>query len=777
MKKLYMIGNTHFDPVWLWQWDEALSSITATFRAALKRMEEYEDFKYSFSAPAVLEWIRNTDQELFDQIKKRVEEGRWELCEGWWLQADCNAALGESYVRQGLYAQKYFEKYFGKKSRSVFNIDSFGHPASLVQIMAGCGIENYAFWRPYEGHKHLDVPLFYWDGENNTVIKAYRIGGAGGDIFNELNRDVMESLFGDDTIDDLMVVYGVTDHGGAPTIKSIEEIKSIAREKEGEGIVKLSTVEEYFDNADMANAPHIKDEFQVAYIGPFSNFPEVKQNNRKSEYVLMNAERASVIAEKFIGKEYPKEKITNAWRDVMFNQFHDILGGASIEDAYFDARNLHGRALETGKEIIHFALQGVTNKIKMPGRNPDNEWNLVIWNLNGFDIESEFEAEVQWAWEFEWYKGDLVLVDEHGEEFPCQIIEEKPVIPKFRSRFVFHAKIPALGYKTFSLYKRAAKALPENPDRFEVEYDGSGITGIINKKTGKKVLSDFLRPYVVGDICDTWGFNKTVFEDEKIPLTPVLIETCEDGCIRKTLRILWEYKKSTVEQFISLYSEHIDTKYRILWNEENCSLKFALSCGKKMSCRAGSPYGDIVREASEFEKPMNEWVQLFDDDESISVVTGSTFAYGFDGENLGITILRNGLFGDLRTEDLDKTRHNRYMSQGVTTGSMRVVFGKNPAKEAMAFNNPPVILCEANHDGIFEPEKSFFGNSSEDILLTTLKKAEDKDAYVIRMFNTSGTAKNTKIRLFEDECETSLNPSEIQTLTDFVKTNMLEEEI
>lgn len=777
MKKLYMIGNTHFDPVWLWQWDEALSSVTATFRAALERMEEYEDFKYSFSAPAVFEWIRNTDMELFERIKKRIDEGRWELCEGWWLQADCNSALGESYVRQGLYAQKYFEKHFGKKSRSVFNIDSFGHPASLVQIMAGCGIENYVFWRPNEEHKHLDAPLFYWDGENNTCVKTYRIGGDGGDIFNELNREVMEYLFEHDAGDDLMVVYGVTDHGGAPTIRSIEEIKSIAREKEGEGVVKLSSVEEFFDNADMTNAPHIKDEFQVKFIGPFSNVPEVKQNNRKSEYVLMNAERAAVIAERLIGKEYPKEKITNAWHDVMFNQFHDILGGTCIEDAYFDARNLHGRALETGKEIIHFALQGVTNKIKMPGRNPDNEWNLVIWNLNGFDIESEFEAEVQWAWEFEWYNGELVLVDENGEELYCQIIEEKPVIPKFRSRFIFRAKIPSLGYKTYSLYRRSAKALPEKTDRFEVEYDGSGITGIIDKSTGKKVFTDFLRPYVVGDICDTWGFNKTVFEDEKIPLTPVLTEICEDGCIRKTIRILWEYKKSSVEQFISLYADHIDVKYRILWNEENSSLKFALSCGRRMNCRAGSPYGSIVREASEFEKPMNEWVQLFDDDENVSVVTGSAFAYGFDGENLGITIFRNGLFGDLRTADLDETRHNRYMSRGLTTGTMRVVFGKNPTKEAIAFNNPPVILYEANHDGIFEPEKSFFKNSSEDILLTALKKAEDKDAYVIRMFNTSNASEATKIRLFENECNTILNPMEILTLTDFVKTNMLEEKI
>ena len=102
-----MIANTHFDPVWLWKWDEAMSSITATFRSALQRMEEYPEFKYSFTTPPVFEWIKNTDPQLFNEIKKRVAEGRWELAEGWWVQPDCYSASGESYIRQGLYGQKY----------------------------------------------------------------------------------------------------------------------------------------------------------------------------------------------------------------------------------------------------------------------------------------------------------------------------------------------------------------------------------------------------------------------------------------------------------------------------------------------------------------------------------------------------------------------------------------------------------------------------------------------------------------------------------------------
>ena len=201
--------------------------------------------------------------------------------------------------------------------------------------------------------------------------------------------------------------------------------------------------------------------------------------------------------------------------------------------------------------------------------------------------------------------------------------------------------------------------------------------------------------------------------------------------------------------------------------------------GKTAECEAGSPYGKIVREASRFEKPMNQWVRLFDKDDDISIVTGSAFAYDFDGENLGITIFRNGLFGDLRTEDLDQNRYNRYMNQGVTTGSFRVVFGKNPEIEANAFNNPPIILCEANHDGIFESEKSFFENENKNILLGAMKKAEDTEGVVIRLFNTSGAVEKTEVSVFGSCYETTLNPEEIKTLLvkadGIAETNMLEE--
>ena len=497
----------------------------------------------------------------------------------------------------------------------------------------------------------------------------------------------------------------------------------------------------------------------------------------------MNAEKVSVIAEKLIGKEYPKETIKKCWEDIMFNQFHDILGGCCIKDAYYDARNLHGRALQTTNEIVYFGLQSITNKIKMPGKNPDNAWNLVVWNLNGFEADTEIEAEVQWAWEFEWYNGGIVLEDEDGNEIECQIINELSVIPKFRSRFVFKAKIPPMGYKTF-IVKQKGEGMSlkdtkniEN-EKFKINYTNDGVLSVYDKTKCKTIVNEMFFPYVLFDECDTWGFNKTVYEPEKHYLKLKRMKITESGIIRTTLMLEWEYNNSIVTQYISLYENHIDCKYRVLWNEKKCALKFNLTNQKKMDCVVSTPYGSIKREKSEYEKPMGEWIKIYDAEQEINALSDSIFAYNFDGEAIGFTVLRNGIFGDLRTEPLDETKEYDYMGQGASEGTIRISFEENPDMQGILLNNPPLILCEANHDGVFESSDSFF-ESDPDVILTTLKKAEDNDQYVIRLYNTKEEKSKTNLRLFETKGQTVLNSHEIKTLKTedniFSDTNMLEE--
>ena len=783
MKQIDMIGNTHYDPVWLWQWDEALSSITATFRSALERMREDPNFVYSFSAPAVLEQIRITDPELFEEIRERVRQGRWELAEGWWLQADCYGASGESYVRQGLYAQRYFQTHFSMKSTTVFNIDSFGHCEALPQILAKCGIENYVFWRPAENHYKLQQPLFVWEGDDGTSLKAYRLGGEGGSYFADHGLKDFCLKIGQQK-HDLMMVFGVTDHGGAPTKAQIQEINELAKDYP----VFFSRVDNFFARQKKEQLPKIKGEFLVNYIGPYSNVTEVKKNNRIAEYTLLNAEKACVIAAHLLGREYPAEKIRECWQDVMFNQFHDILGGACIKDAYFDARNLHGRAIQTAGELLHYTLQAVTNQMQMPGKNPDNAWNLVIWNCNAFRIDIPLEAEVQWAWEFDWYRDGIELEDEHGTKIPCQVIREHCVVPGFRSRFLFQVELEGLSCKSYIVKQTKRPVTFENPeitcfqnDSFRGKIGQQGCI-LFGQDNMKMIASSFFRPYAVYDECDTWGFNHTEWDSEKQYLTFQSAKIIENGPVRTALKTVWEFQKSILELTYFLYENFVECRYRAIWREERYGLKLELSLEKEAErVTVASPYGFVHRESCQWERPMGEWLSLENGEDCIQVAADSVFSYDFQKGAVGLTLLRNCIYGDLRTEPLDPNREYSYMGQGVTEGKLRMYAGRQRdlANKATAFHNPPIIKVESNHSGKLPGNASFVTCDNPEIQITVVKYAEDGEGEAMRLYNTSDQPQTAVIRLFDTIQAMNFNSKEIKTVLRkkdiFVECNMLED--
>ena len=197
----------------------------------------------------------------------------------------------------------------------------------------------------------------------------------------------------------------------------------------------------------------------VKAFGVFSNDAEVKKNNRVAEYALMNAEKAGIFAKCLCDIPYPKDKLRAAWHDLLFNQFHDIIGGASVKPAAFDARNMHGRVIQSAAEILHVSLQSITKDID----TAQEGFPVVVWNLNAFDVTVPIEAERQWAWEFDWYKGPLTVIDSDGKICPNQIIQELSVLPGFRSRFVFVADLPSLWYRTFFIRQE------KHPEPFEAK--------------------------------------------------------------------------------------------------------------------------------------------------------------------------------------------------------------------------------------------------------------------------------------------------------------------
>ena len=770
MGKLYMIGNTHFDPVWLWKWDETMSSITATFRSALKRMEEYPEFIYSFATPPVFEWIKNTDPALFDEIKRRIEEGRWEIAEGWWVQPDCFSASGESYVRQGLYGQRYLMENFGKYANTVFQIDSFGHSIMLPQILSKSKIENYVFVRPENTHVTLQSPLFWWKSPDGSMVKTYRVAKP----YDYGETTALQEA--DDQNEDGMVVYGVTDHGGAPTKRAIEEI--CRSEK-----AFCSTVQRFFDEHTPANT--LEKELITGDFGPYANITKIKSLNRFAEYAVLNAEKSSVIAGK-----YKRDELTKCWKDILFNQFHDILGGACIKDAYFDAENMYKRAVATANEILHYNLLRVTNNIKMLGENPDTIWNVVVWNMNASPYDGYVEAELQWMHEFPAYDRGIVLEDEEKNIYECQIIREKSVIPKFRSRILFKAGIPSLGYKAFRVIKTEVDKPEDNlrfderieTDRYEIilNKDGGGIKSVFDKKQGKMLCQNILIPQCFEDDADTWAFNTKGYGNETESFCFKRSAVIENGIHRTVVKMSYSFRDSIIDFYHTFYKNenYFDVKYKVNWNEKHLVLKL-LTDAEGDEHIVSTPYGKVARSSCTRDVPMGEWISACD----MSFAADSIFSYNMQNKQLGLTVLRSPIYGDLRMGDIDFDTDYDITEQGLKEGNIRIYLEKDVEieSEASLFHNSPIVLCEACHGGDLPPSCSYLEHHSPNIIVSVVKVCEDDDCIIIRGYETKGMAEEFAFQYSGKEYKVDVNGFEIFTVKicgdSCIKTNMLEDEV
>ena len=243
--KLFMIGNAHIDIPWLWPWPESMSVGLSTFRAALDRMNETPDFKFTASSAQLYEWAAAADPALIAEVRKRVAEGRWDPVGGWWIEPDVNIPSGESLIRQGLYGQGEFQQLLGRRAVVGFNPDSFGHPGTLPQILKLEGMHAYVFMRPGSHEKNLPADVFWWQGADGTRILTYRISYSYGitDDVQDKMHDFITKLH--EPTKDLMIFYGAGDHGGGPAQDTIHAIQD-AQKQAGAPKIVFSTPDAYF---------------------------------------------------------------------------------------------------------------------------------------------------------------------------------------------------------------------------------------------------------------------------------------------------------------------------------------------------------------------------------------------------------------------------------------------------------------------------------------------------------------------------------------------------
>ncbi|MBA2296770.1 MAG: alpha-mannosidase, partial [Actinobacteria bacterium] len=411
-----MIGNAHIDPVWLWQWPEGYQEVRATFQSAVDRMEEYPDFVFTCDSSLFFEWVEESDPALFETIRARVADGRFQVVGGWWVEPDCNLPSGESFVRQALYGQRYLHEKFGIVATTGANLDSFGHNATIPQILRKSGVDSYVFLRPGPQEKSLESSIFWWESPDGSRVLAYRIPHEYSAPKDDLGEHVEKSIASlPEDREDYAVFYGVGNHGGGPTKANLDQIARL----NDDGVsprLELSSLRRFFDAAALRDGgrPTHRGELQHHSPGCYTTHSGIKRWNRRAENLLQRAEKWSAIADSLGVRPYPLEELTRAWKLLLFNQFHDTLAGTSIEPAYEDARDQIGHASSLAASAFNAAVQSIARQIAI--EQEEEMRPVVVFNPHPWPLRADVEVEYTWL-----RAEGAHVVDAEGAAVPMQL--------------------------------------------------------------------------------------------------------------------------------------------------------------------------------------------------------------------------------------------------------------------------------------------------------------------------------------------------------------------
>lgn len=805
-RKVHLIGNAHLDPIWLWRWQEGCGEVLQTFRSALDRLNEYPDFVFTCSSASYYKWVEKIAPDMFEEIRERVKEGRWVPVNGWWVQPDCNIPSAESFARQALYSQLYYNEKFGRICKTAYNVDSFGHSGMLPQLIKNGGMNAYVMMRPGP-HENAEIPnMFTWESLDGTRIPTFRIpaeSGYGANSAEDISRtrDFSEKLMAEEN-HGMMIFYGVGNHGGGPTRRCIEYLESRLK-KDGYHDMIFSSPDAFFEAhcLEKVELPIWKDDLQHHASGCYSATSLVKQLNRRLENSLYFSEAFATVASKTAGMRDRTEDFKEAWRDVCFNQFHDILCGCSIMEAYDDVNAAMGHALTISDRIqnevflriarrIDTWIDGVSDPVcevrgHSCGKFPRP---VVVFNPLSFPIKVPVRT----------YHPSKQVKDDAGNDVIFSNVRSSRSNDSHLDT-VFIADVPAVGYAVYWL----KPCWNENSDLPEVHIDTDVsahdfsmeneylkvsfdehtgfITSLVDKKSGYDYASEdkpIAVPTVISDSkTDTWAHMVFRFHDIKGIMKLEKIELVEDGNARAVIRTRHSFGGSyLVQDFILASGQRIlRSKCKALWTEDFTLLKMSFPVGGENRINTYEiPGAYIKRPTNGEEEPAGRWGAISFDDggrRTLALLNDSKYSYDCPDNDLRLTVIRNVIFADhysnrpaanfnFTDEGIQRFEYGVFVCDGEAEKS-------DIMNEAAIFNIRPAAVPESFHKGVLPQRKGFLSVDRDNIIMTALKFCEDRSGdCVARFYETRGedTRAHIVCEMLNADFNVDFGHNEIKTL-------------
>ena len=755
MGKLILAGHSHIDTAWLWPLRETQRKCSRTFSTILELMDRYPEFYYSCSQPIQYYWIKKKFPSIYKRIKQRVKEGRWELCGAPWVEPDHNVPAGEAIVRQYLYGNRFFEQEFGLRSHIAWVPDSFGYTWALPQIMKKCGLTAFITTKIDWG-QFTDFPysMYNWEGIDGTqimtVMPPLNYNG------NPVPKDCLDqwNLFKQkEYVEELPYPIGWGDGGGGPTAEMIERGKRM-NNIVGMPRCEFGRIEDTVDRMEQ----QVKDKPLPVYNGELylelhracqTTQARAKRNNRKCEYLLHDTEFLSVLS-LLNGGKYQAEAITDAWKIVLTNQFHDILPGSSINEVHVTAEHDYAEAKQLAAAVRDTAITQLLKNIDTRGGGQP----VVVFNSLSWDRDDAVAVDVPSV------SAGMSVIDSDGCSVPHQWAESGELL------FIAN-KVPSLGHAVYRitdgtstepvhrLLKVSNNSLENNCVKLSIDKFGR-ISSLFDKRFKRDVLAKGEKANVLQlfddrpHLHDAWDFDHNFEEMMWEPKAASSIEVVERGPVRAVIRVKRETEKSRFVQDIILHADspRIDFKTHVDWQEKRTLLKVAFPVSVRASkATYDIQYGTIERathrntpfDLARFEVTGIHWADLSEGDFGVSLLNDCKYGYDVHNNVLRLSLLRSSIDPDPHA---DEGEHDFTYSIFAHAGDWRTA----TVQQGYQLNVPCLAVPCDSSAGKLPPADSFASVDAGNVVIEWVKKHEDSKAIIVRLFEAYGQRGKVQLR-------------------------------
>jgi alpha-mannosidase len=735
--KLRLSGHAHIDLAWLWPVAETRRKVRRTWSSMLHLMEKYDEFTFNQSSAQAYKWMEDDDPELLERIKERVAEGRWETVGGSWAEPDCQVTGGEAFARQLFYGQRYFEQTFGSRNTVAWLPDVFGFSGGIPQMLQSAGITGF-FTTKLNWNEDNAFPydLFWWEGVDGSKVLAHSFlnphGGYNGHINPEDTWETWKNFIGKRLHDETLLAFGWGDGGGGSTD---EMLRNYPRIKDYPVLPKLEMgrVDAFYESLPRENLPtYVGEMYLELHRATLTTQGLVKQLNRQAEHRLVEAEAFSAIAA-LDGADYPFETLDSAWQDLLYNQFHDVLPGSSIHEVYADTHPQLQAVVATAIAARDNALSALT------GAGTDT------FAISNPDINARPMTAV------------LPSGADAGS-LPSQIVEDGVL--------VHDPMVSINGFATQVVPDSASSGTPATNVSVQTHDDGITIENdtlvveigsdgtlhrVFDKRAGRETLSERgnqLWAYVDRPRAwDAWDIDES-YRNIGMEITDVdSIEETEKGPLRAAVRVTRTWRSSTFVQTYRLLSgsSRIDIDTKIDWHERLMLVRSLFpttihsheaTFETMYGVHKRATHTNTTWERSRFEVSAHRFVDLSEPGYGVALLNDAKYGHSAVDNTLGISLVRGPLYPD---PFADEGPHHFTYSLYPHTGNW--VDG-GVTREARVLNAPLVVTSTSSES---EHQDSFVTSAGHEIGLGTLKRAHERNAVVLRVYEPHGARGNVTL--------------------------------